>query len=265
MRNSIFLPNAYESWMATLKYCNKILDGEISLRTKKMFVSSFQNAIELFIKQIMVNNNNKHIIPKPKEKCSQRIKEEYQIFQSTPNQQYFSVKHNISLHTITFKNIVNNLNKILSPNLIPISCNYKSLKNSLNKLRDLRNETTHSYIDEENFLLESEFQDLLNLLNIFFEIIENSDLLPFWGEPPSFVSMWLPPKKQQITSYRDLVLQSKINQQIKLLIDEFDIHTTDSYFMSFIDGAFLFFKEENDSSLSPDSFWARIIAINKYT
>lgn len=56
------IDNAYEAWILAVKYCNKILDGEFSLQTKKIFVSSLHNASELFIKQIMLDNNNREIM-----------------------------------------------------------------------------------------------------------------------------------------------------------------------------------------------------------
>lgn len=54
----ILLENAYEAWMSAVGYCNDILNGKGTLQYQKSFVSSLHNAIELFLKQIMLDAGN---------------------------------------------------------------------------------------------------------------------------------------------------------------------------------------------------------------
>ena len=51
----ILLENALESWALAIYYCDEIIAGKATLANKKHFVDSLQNAIELFVKQQMLN------------------------------------------------------------------------------------------------------------------------------------------------------------------------------------------------------------------
>ncbi len=51
----ILLENALESWASAIYYCDEIIAGKATLSNKKHFVNSLQNAIELFVKQQMLN------------------------------------------------------------------------------------------------------------------------------------------------------------------------------------------------------------------
>ena len=55
-KKKILLDNAYESWMDATEYATMILDGVSTLGYKKKFVASLHNAVELFIKQIMLDS-----------------------------------------------------------------------------------------------------------------------------------------------------------------------------------------------------------------
>jgi hypothetical protein len=50
--------NALESWSMAIRYCNTILDGRATLEYRKHFVSSLHNAVELFVKQRMLDIND---------------------------------------------------------------------------------------------------------------------------------------------------------------------------------------------------------------
>ena len=54
----ILLDNAYEAWKNAILYHDKIKKGYSTLEYQKGFVSSLHNAVELFLKQIMLNNND---------------------------------------------------------------------------------------------------------------------------------------------------------------------------------------------------------------
>lgn len=57
----ILQDNALESWTMAIKYSNFILNGKATLQYRKQFVSSLHNAVELFIKQLMLDNNDHRV------------------------------------------------------------------------------------------------------------------------------------------------------------------------------------------------------------
>lgn len=57
----ILQDNALESWAMAIKYSNFILNGKATLQYRKQFVSSLHNAVELFIKQLMLDNNDHRV------------------------------------------------------------------------------------------------------------------------------------------------------------------------------------------------------------
>ena len=57
----ILQDNALESWAMAIKYSNFILNGKAILQYRKQFVSSLHNAVELFIKQLMLDNNDHRV------------------------------------------------------------------------------------------------------------------------------------------------------------------------------------------------------------
>ena len=57
----ILLDNALESWSIAVKYCKYIKNGMVTLHYQKTFVSSLHNSVELFLKQIMIDNNDHNV------------------------------------------------------------------------------------------------------------------------------------------------------------------------------------------------------------
>ena len=55
-QQKILLDNALVAWANAIRYCDQILSGKITLEVRKNFVSSLHNAVELFFKQIMLDN-----------------------------------------------------------------------------------------------------------------------------------------------------------------------------------------------------------------
>ena len=58
----ILRDNALEAWSMAIKYCDAILNGKATLEYRKHFVSSLHNAVELFIKQRMLDKNDYRIV-----------------------------------------------------------------------------------------------------------------------------------------------------------------------------------------------------------
>lgn len=42
----------------SIRYCDYILEGKATLEYRKHFVSALHNAVELFVKQLMLNNTD---------------------------------------------------------------------------------------------------------------------------------------------------------------------------------------------------------------
>ena len=63
MKNTsgILLNNAYESWALAVKTAHEIMSGMVTLQKRKQFVSSLHNAVELFLKQIMINKGDHRV------------------------------------------------------------------------------------------------------------------------------------------------------------------------------------------------------------
>lgn len=54
----ILLNNAYEAWKSAIYYHDRIEKGFTTLEFQKGFVSSLHNSVELFLKQIMLDNKD---------------------------------------------------------------------------------------------------------------------------------------------------------------------------------------------------------------
>lgn len=72
----ILMDNAFEAWAAAIRYCNDIKDGKATLQYQKNFVSSLHNAVELIMKQMMLNNNDHDVafIKEPKDEIEKKLK-----------------------------------------------------------------------------------------------------------------------------------------------------------------------------------------------
>ena len=64
----ILIESGFEAWAAAIRFCDKIKDGKATLQNQKNFVASLHNAVELIMKQMMLNNNDHRVaeVRKPK-------------------------------------------------------------------------------------------------------------------------------------------------------------------------------------------------------
>ncbi len=60
--NQILLDNAVDSWIQAIKNVDEIKNGLVTLKYKKAFISNLHNAVELFLKQIMLNQNDYSVV-----------------------------------------------------------------------------------------------------------------------------------------------------------------------------------------------------------
>ena len=50
-----------EAWAAAIRFCDNINDGKATLQYQKNFVSALHNAVELIMKQMMLNNGDHRV------------------------------------------------------------------------------------------------------------------------------------------------------------------------------------------------------------
>lgn len=176
----ILLENALESWASAIYYCDEIIAGKATLANKKHFVNSLQNAIELFVKQQMLNVTDYRVAEvKHCDSNGQPLKD---YLSSTDLNQYFcniSTTDMDKFVSISFNDIIV-IQKELFSEFYGDKGTYITAE--LKTLKKLRNNETHFYISDINFMSDKEFQDLHNMMIVFYEILQEYDLLPYWGE-----------------------------------------------------------------------------------
>lgn len=176
----ILLENALESWASAIYYCDEIIAGKATLANKKHFVNSLQNAIELFVKQQMLNVTDYRVAEvKHCDSNGQPLKD---YLSSTDLNQYFCNISTIDMDkfvSISFNDIIV-IQKELFSEFYGDKGTYITAE--LKTLKKLRNNETHFYISDIDFMSDKEFQDLHNMMIVFYEILQEYDLLPYWGE-----------------------------------------------------------------------------------
>lgn len=184
MKN-ILRDNALESWAMAIKYCNDIMEGKATLTYRKFFVSSLHNAVELFVKQLMINNNDYRVVTfKNISKDASPAKEYY----NSDNLNEFFLNLNPELmkkvYSIEFNKIIDYSKELFSAYYDKYGVDEKYIVGSgLKTLSKLRNDETHFWIDKNEFLTDIEFLELYNFMVSFNSILHFYHLMPFWGRP----------------------------------------------------------------------------------
>lgn len=57
----ILRDNALVAWRSAIEYCDEIIHGKATLKYRKNFVVSLHNAVELFLKQFMLDTNDHRV------------------------------------------------------------------------------------------------------------------------------------------------------------------------------------------------------------
>ena len=176
--------NALEAWSMAVKYCYDILDGKATLSYRKNFVSSLHNAVELFIKQRMLDINDFRVVeikngvmadgqPAKDYFNSSNLNDYFLGLNQEQMKPFFSVEFN-KLSTYSKELFAEYYNQTGNKGIV---CD------AMKKLTILRNNEMHFYIDKNMFLSEEDFCELHNFMITFYEILQKYSLLPFWGEP----------------------------------------------------------------------------------
>lgn len=167
----ILMDNAFEAWAAAIRYCNDIKDGKATLQYQKNFVSSLHNAVELIMKQMMLNNNDHSVadVRKRIKKVNAKLLQDYS--NATNLNRFFATlpdKELLKFETITFNRLI-----ALHQDLLGRSLDQgDSLETELRLLQRLRNNETHFMIRQGSFLSEDDFCTLHNFMVRFYKIMK---------------------------------------------------------------------------------------------
>lgn len=211
-QKKILLDNAYSSWSSAIRCCEALLAGKATLQMRKDFVSNLQNAVELFMKQIMLDKKDFRVaIVKNGKDDGEPARSYYTaadlnaFFENADDD---TAKH---FYSVEFNEIIKLHRKVLDGYL----GTNQTFKPVLELLAKLRNNETHFYIKANQFLSDNEFLELHNFMVEFYKVLEHYDLLPYWGEP-SAEHRHLKFDKSMLTnfSYIDVLRNAPLVQKI---------------------------------------------------
>lgn len=233
MKN-ILRDNALESWAMSIKYCNNILEGKATLAYRKCFVSSLHNAVELFIKQLMINNNDYRVVTfKNISKDAIPAKDYYNSMNLNKFFSELDPELMKKAYSIEFNKLIDYSSELFSKYYIQKGENRKNkVVSSLKILAKLRNEETHFYIDKNGFLTDREFLELHNFMIIFDGILHFYHLMPFFGRATGKnknISFYR--KALESFSYKNVVKNANAVKRLKQLVENKDfenIHSSSS-------------------------------------
>ena len=156
----VLLDNAYEAWAMAIKYCHLLAEGIATLPVQKQFVSSLHNAVELFLKQMMIDAGDHDVASVRRIKTLDDAQLALRYMTENDLNKFFSSLSSQELDkfsSIEFGSLIDKHKSIIKDGL-----NGQTLKIELKLLQELRNNETHFLITESNFLSENDFQTLHN-------------------------------------------------------------------------------------------------------
>lgn len=203
-------------------YCHRIKEGIATLHYQKVFVSSLHNAIELFLKQRMLDENNHKVANLYAVNDEKDALLQLDYFKSENLNEFFvnlSNSDRNKFRSVEFKNLKDISTKLIKDTLTNL--NKDSIKDELELLQTLRNNETHFYITESNYLNDEKFVKLHNLMVIVYQAMKDYGFLPFIGEA------WAEYKKydfseQMIETYslREALKNSRVVKSIVNVLDD---------------------------------------------
>lgn len=177
------LNNALESWGKAIDGCLLLEQGYSTLGIKKQFVSSLHNAVELILKQIMLDNGDTTVTTIKGVNSLTKAQLIYDYFNSTDLNSFFSNLNEADIdlfYSIEFSQLMDKANKLTST-----AHKSRSIKEALKLLQQLRNSETH-FIFGQSYLSDSEFVVLHNLMIEIDEIMVEhgyvGEEIDFWDE-----------------------------------------------------------------------------------
>lgn len=217
MSDKILIANARESWSQACIHSNLILDGYVTLQYKKMFVSTLHNSVELLMKQRMLDLNDYRIVKI--RKIDSNGEPAKSFYSATDLNSYFQTngtkdgKGKPLYYSIEFHDL-GNLHKEIFKDYYDVNPNEISLiSTGLALLDNLRNDETHFYVKDMDFMNGTEFKTLQTFMVAFAKVLEFYNLLPTHAEG---VTTKIKPN-QSIPTRSDYRLFLKGNNDIKTI------------------------------------------------
>ena len=225
----VLIENAFEAWSAAIRFCDDIKSGKATLQYQKNFVSSLHNAVELIMKQMLLNNND-HSIAKIRNVNDEKTATlQLDYFKAKDLNEFFRNLNNNELSkfsTINFKDLIILHQKILGDSLNK----EETLKSELKLLQRLRNHETHFMIHQSSFLSEDDFCTLHNFMIRFYKIMEDwcpneeddyeKYILPYWGTPEGAYRIYdFNRERLENFSYRTAVKNSRLAKKIATVLE----------------------------------------------
>lgn len=266
----ILMNNALESWMQAIHYCDEIRAGKATLGNRKNYVSSLQNSIELFIKQYMLNICD-HRVSGVREMDSDVEPMRTYLSTNDLNRFFYDLQKNDKasmrkFFSAEFKDLINWQKKLFEDyyNKYPSSKNV--VCDGLKALKELRNNETHFYIDEFEFLSEKEFVKLYNLMVDFFKILVHYHLFNIWRKGHLGKITRIEFYREPLSSSFSYKKQLKNSKYVAILKDEIEKRVFPS---GCGDDAYMISQDivsvcENLGGLKFDELWAYVQMLLKY-
>lgn len=268
----VLTENAFEAWAAAIRFCDDIKDGKATLQYQKNFVSSLHNAVELIMKQMLLNNSDHRVaeIRKPKSETDAKLLLAY--FKATDLNTFFDSLTNDELskfNTIQFNELISLHQKLFGKSLSP----RESLKPELKLLQQLRNNETHFMIRQGSFLSEEDFCVLHNFMIRFYKIMEtwcpnNKDdielyILPYWGDPVGADSVYgFNREPLETFSYESAVKNSTLAKKIATLLNGDYLYGAPDFSPYTISKDLI--MEHGELSTQFDEIWAMVYMMQYY-
>lgn len=143
IKNQILQNNALEAWAMAVRYCDYILEGKATLEYRKYFVSVLHNAVELFVKQLMLNNTD-YRVTQLKKGCNSDGQPAKDFYNSKDLNAYFSSLDEQTMRkffSIEFNKMIDITNDLFSEYYAKNDGTY--VKSALLLLNKLRNNEMH--------------------------------------------------------------------------------------------------------------------------
>ena len=210
----ILIDNALESWKSAISYANDIVNGMATLEYRKNFVASLHNAVELFIKQRMLDVGDHDVCKKISKKRDPNGNLQAVYDATTDLNNFFSCLSQSDAEKYRSEDyhvICNKTIDLFSTYYATHPQDQTVVLDALTVLGDLRNNETHFFIDKWTFLTEVEFAQLYNFMIVFYRILQEYQLLPFQGEPVGeYKKLAFERTELKSFSYEDALLSSSI-------------------------------------------------------
>lgn len=186
MSDKILIANARESWSQACIHSNLILDGYVTLQYKKMFVSTLHNSVELLMKQRMLDLNDHRIVKI--RKIDPNGEPAKSFYSATDLNNYFQTngtkdsKEKPLYYSIEFHDLRDLHKEIFKDYYDANPSEVNLISNGLTVLEDLRNDETHFYVNDIDFMNGSKFKILQTFMIAFAKVLEFYNLLPTYAE-----------------------------------------------------------------------------------